>query len=139
MRLVCLFFGMLAVPLLPLLHGCSDSGVSPGRAIYERAEGINGPLKYTEGPEWLAFVDGGCVVCHGRRGEGLTAKAGDVTGSAPPVRWAILIAGGYDEESVRTAITKGLRHDGTPLHYYMPRWQMTDEELDALMAYLRGL
>jgi mono/diheme cytochrome c family protein len=123
---------------LLLVAGCGDSA-GLGKSIYETASGAEGPLQYTAGPDWLRFTAVGCAVCHGESGEGLTARAGEVVGTAPPIAYRQLAEKGYSEEQVRRAITEGLAHDGRPLHYYMPRWAMTEEELDAIVEHLKGL
>jgi hypothetical protein len=121
-----------------LIVGCGDSR-DLGSSIYRDGIGLDGPLGYTEGPAWLAFTDSGCAVCHGESGEGLTARAGDITGTAPPVTYATLTEKGYSDQAIRRAITDGVAHNGAPLHHYMPRWDLTEEELDALVDHLKKL
>ena len=123
-----------------LLAACGPSGADLGRLVYERGEGTDGRLAYTQGPGWLAAARGaGCAVCHGPNGEGLVVTAGAVTGAAPAITWAALAERGHDEASIRRAVTQGVTLGGRELNYYMPRWEMSEEELDALVAYLREL
>jgi mono/diheme cytochrome c family protein len=125
--------------LLALAAGCGRAGPSLGKQIYDDGVGVDGRVAYTQGPDWLRFSGSGCAVCHGDRGQGLSVQAGGVTGVAPAVTWAALAARGYDEAAVRTALTEGIDPHGRDFHYYMPRWELTETELDALTAYLRGL
>lgn len=119
--------------------GCGPAERGLGRVIYEDGVGLDGRLEYTQGPEWLRFSGAGCAVCHGDRGQGLTVQAGDVTGAAPAVTWSALAARGYDEATLRVALTAGVDPNGREFHYYMPRWILSDAEADALIRYLRTL
>lgn len=130
---------LLACMAAVIAAGCGPSGHELGRAIYYDGVGREGRLAYTQGPDWLRFAGAGCAVCHGDRGQGLTVQASGVTGVAPAVTWAALAARGYDEASLRKALTEGVDPHGREFHYYMPRWAMSDAELDALVAYLRTL
>lgn len=122
-----------------LAAGCGRGEESLGRQIYHDGVGANGRLAYTQGPEWLRFVTEGCAVCHGRSGEGLVVKAGEVTGAAPALTRAALAERGYDGPALRRAITSGVAPGGRELQAYMPRWSMSESELDALLAYLDTL
>jgi mono/diheme cytochrome c family protein len=130
---------LLACMAAVIAAGCGPSGHELGRAIYYDGVGREGRLAYTQGPDWLRFAGAGCAVCHGDRGQGLTVQASGVTGVAPAVTWAALGARGYDEAALRKALTEGIDPHGREFHYYMPRWAMSDAELDALVAYLRAL
>jgi cytochrome c oxidase subunit II len=121
------------------LIACERAGSSLGKQIYEEGIGMDGRLSYTEGPDWLRYSGSGCAVCHGDRGQGLTVRAGGVTGVAPAVDRAALRARGYDDSSLRTALIDGVDPHGREFHFYMPRWELDEEELDALVAYLRAL
>jgi mono/diheme cytochrome c family protein len=119
--------------------GCGQSASELGRAIYRDGVGLQGRLAYTQGPDWLRFAGSGCAVCHGDRGQGLTVQAGAVVGAAPAITWTALAARGYDEASLRHALTAGVDPHGREFHYYMPRWTLSAAEMDALLAYLRSL
>jgi mono/diheme cytochrome c family protein len=45
----------------------------------------------------------------------------------------------YTDETLKQAITQGLDPAGEPLDWVMPRWTMTDEQLDELLDYLKAL
>jgi hypothetical protein len=119
--------------------GCGPSERELGRRIYQDGVGLEGRLAYTEGPDWLRFSGAGCAVCHGDQGQGLTVQAGEVTGVAPAITWAALAARGYDETSLRVALTTGIDPHGREFHYYMPRWGLSEAEADALVRHLRTL
>jgi cytochrome c oxidase subunit II len=120
-----------------MLAACAPD--SPGKRIYSEGVGDSGPVAYTQGPDWLRFAGANCAVCHGNRGQGLTVQAGGVTGVAPPVTWAALEERGYDEAALRKALAEGVDPDGREFHSYMPRWELSEAEMDALVEFLRGL
>jgi len=45
----------------------------------------------------------------------------------------------YDEASIKQAITQGIEPDGEPLNTFMPRWSMSDQNLDDLVEFLKTL
>jgi hypothetical protein len=45
----------------------------------------------------------------------------------------------YTEETVKQAIVQGVDPAGHSLEYPMPRWQMSDNDLNDLLAFLKTL
>jgi len=43
----------------------------------------------------------------------------------------------YTEETFKWAVTKGVEPDGEPLDEAMPRWRMSDQDLEDLISYLK--
>ncbi len=103
---------------------------------------------------YLAGPVGHCIECHtpmvnGERDYEHNLGAG---GFAIPGPWGVSVAanitpheegiGGYTDDDIKNAITRGLRPDGSrlapPMAYAYYR-QIKDEDLDALVAYLRTL
>jgi len=125
--------------ILLLSAGCGSRERSLGERIYLDGAGTEGRLLYTQGPEWLRLAGVGCVACHGERGEGLVVRASGVTGAAPAVGWKALQRRGYDEMTLRRALAEGVDPQGRELHYYMPRWDLDETELSALLSYLKQL
>ena len=79
------------------------------------------------------FVDKGCVSCHGDKGQG-------VAGLAPALKDNSFVKSAPDAE-VQDTIRKGRlgknrRHTNIPGG--MPPNQLSDEEAQALVAYLKG-
>lgn len=122
-----------------LLAGCGPRGERLGQQIYQQGAGASGQLAFSQGPDWLRFVDANCAVCHGLDGRGLAMQAGDVAGAAPAVTWTALTMRGYDAQSLRQALAEGVTPDSRVLSYYMPRWVLSDAEAAALAAYLASL
>ena len=135
MRFRCAFLMLF----LAFASGCDRSSVQLGRQIYLDGIGEAGRVSYTHGPDWLRFAGVGCVACHGERGEGMVVKAAGVTGAAPAVTWEALQARGYDEEALRRALQAGVDPHGREFILYMPRWQLNDTEMEALVAFLKRL
>jgi mono/diheme cytochrome c family protein len=125
--------------MLALCAGCEPAGPSLGEQIYRDGVGVSGRLQYDKGPDWLRFAGPACLVCHGERGQGLTVQAGDVTGAAPAITWTALTERGYDEAAFRRALLTGVDPHGRVFIDYMPRWQLSEAEAEALIEYLRGL
>jgi mono/diheme cytochrome c family protein len=88
----------------------------------------------------LMMGGGGCGSCHGADGRGGTIRM--MTGTdieAPDITFDALIAEGFSEATIRTGIRDGLDERGKPLNEAMPRWQMSDADLAATIAYLKEL
>jgi cytochrome c553 len=94
-------------------------------------------------PEYGKYltVTGGCTYCHGdnlkggiQEGPPGTPPSADLTSSGPTAKWS--------ESDFASALRTGQRPDGTSINPFMP-WRsarlMTDEEIQAVWAYLRKL
>jgi len=62
----------------------------------------------------------------------------------PNITWPVLTGqhenhAPYTEATLKDAITRGLEPNGEQLEIYMPRWQMSDEDLNDLISFLRTL
>jgi cytochrome c oxidase subunit 2 len=121
--------------------GCCQGPVSfksNGERIYYTGINEKGErIPFTGGPQWLINHGGSCVNCHGRDGKGgfIPMMCSE---KAPDIRYSALIEEGMDEEEIRTAITKGT-HEEETLDWCMPRWQMSEEDLNDLIEYLKEL
>jgi ABC-type branched-subunit amino acid transport system substrate-binding protein len=129
------------------------AGLTPaeqaGRQIYQRGTSPSGG-------EIVAVLAGGtqlpasalpCSGCHGEDGRG------NPEGGVRPtdLSWEILTRpygvrgrggrehGPYTESRLARAVALGLDPAGNELHVAMPRYRMSLEEMDALVAYLRQL
>lgn len=101
------------------------------------------------GPNWLYMHGGSCVDCHGKDGRGgivpmmcaeespaityhaLTEEEHEEHGEEehPP----------YTEETIKIAITQGIEPNNETVDWCMPRWQMSEKDLDDLVDYLKTL
>ena len=85
-----------------------------------------------------------CVTCHGPKGHGGTVTLIMQRFDVPNVTWSELTAQGmdhppYTEETLKRAITQGIDLAGSPLEYPMPRWQMSDSDLNDLIGFIKTL
>lgn len=90
------------------------------------------------GPDQVA-----CANCHGRSGQGVR-EGGQ---AAPPIHGEALATAragfparpAYTPATLARAIREGIAADGRALSVLMPRYQLSDEVLSALLAHLEGL
>ncbi len=124
---------------------------SNGERIYFTAASASGSaITSTGGGMHMRMNRAGCVTCHGvdRQGRRLMPRFWKV---APPLTPQALFdehdegAGddghgdheGYNDETLRRAITQGLDPDGKRLDPAMPRWSMSAPDLADLIAFLK--
>ena len=146
------FFRRLPLLLLaPLLLGAG--GLTPQE---ERGRHIYVDTKSPSGGEITAVLGEGvevegaavnCASCHGRDGKG--RPEGGVTPT--DITWATLTRpygvthpGGrrhppYDERTMKRSLTLGFDPAGNTLHVAMPRYRMSRQDMEDLVAYLKTL
>jgi hypothetical protein len=145
--------------LAPPAAAAAASSDGVGQSIYLRgALGSGAPLEGTReaGGAVMTGADAACVNCHQRSGLGMVE--GRV--SVPPVAGEYLFHSGahgagepelpyveslhgkrdpYTDVTLARAIREGLDSEGRPLSYLMPRFALGDEDMAALIAYLKKL
>lgn len=106
-------------------------------------------IRFRGGPHWLRRMGGSCVNCHGPDGKGgLPVMMG--THLPGDIRYSALVSGehhgeeegeeeAYTDEDIRKAIREAIEPSGKPMDRTMPRWDMSDEDLDDLLEYLKKL
>jgi len=104
-----------------------------------------------EGPHWLYMHGGGCLACHGERGEGgIYPHMCSVI--SPAITYKSLTSHDREHESrnrkeheheevykledIRRALETGQEPEGDFLNPCMPRWKLTDQDFRDLIAYL---
>lgn len=90
-----------------------------------------------------------CVNCHGENGKGGTIQMMMGTYKVPDIRYTALTEEEhghegeehlpYTEDLIKKAITEGIEPDGERLEFPMPKWSMSNEDLDDLVDYLKSL
>ena len=81
---------------------------------------------------------GGCANCHGADAKGKEAGGHTI----PDIRASAILEAQdsrppmYTLDTFKRAVTQGLDEEGKPLDDGMPRWKLTDQEFQALAAYL---
>jgi mono/diheme cytochrome c family protein len=117
---------------------------SDGQRLYLTGVGVNGQVVAHSAPPVsqgaLMMGGGGCGSCHGANGRGRTIQMmmGPAI-KAPDVTYAALIKAGFTDATISAAIRDGLDETGKPLKDAMPRWQMGEADLNAMVAYLKVL
>lgn len=121
---------------------------SPGQEIYYTGVGADGREIPRRGGFGM-MASGGCVNCHGEDGQG-GAFGGMMGGrlNVPDIRYSTLSEPheedgeqheGWTDDEIARAVRLGEEPDGDDLSTYMPRWDMSDDEMGALLSYLKEL
>lgn len=121
-----------------------------GEQIYLTATSQRGtPITSDSGTIGLGMMGNGtiaCATCHGPDGKGGQVRVMMVSFDAPDIRYKTLTSTSmaedhppYTDETIKRAITEGVDPAGQPLKPPMPRWKMSAEDLDDLLAYLKSL
>ena len=142
-------------PLNPLGFVTSRYATN-GERIYLAGTSANGRIRYTGGNLSGGMMGGGrlaCASCHGTNGHGGPHIMHMSAMDAPDIRWSTLTEAEhgdhdekeemehppYDEDTFKQAVTEGLHPGGERLDSDMPRWRMSDRDLDDLISYLKTL
>ena len=102
-----------------------------------------------------------CADCHGPDGRGGEYVVHMTVIDAPDIRWSTLTEAGhgehgeeegghteegeemehppFTEETFKRAVTKGIESDDETLDEAMPRWNMSDQDLEDLISYLKQI
>ena len=162
---ILIAIGIAGLFLLNLIQG-NDSYANPyrtytidasgfqsnGERIYFTATSDSGkPISASMG---MMNMHGGtmsCAACHGANGKGGSGRMMMWEFEAPDIRYSTLISGEhgehgdeedevpYTDELIKRAITEGLGSGGDLLEQPMPIWQISDDDLDDLLDYLKTL
>jgi len=127
---------------------------SNGEQIYFTGVNQDGErINYTGGPAFGGMMGRPiltCASCHGPTAQGGRHTMHMIVMDAPDIRIAALAAeeegeeghgggGGYTLEDFRRAVVEGRHPDGKPMDTNMPRWQLSDRDLEDLYNYLNSL
>jgi len=122
----------------------TDSYDSVGERIFLTGVGSDGQAIRRTSPAVsqgsLMMGGNGCGSCHAADGRG--GRISMMTGAAieaPDITYNELIEEGFTDATIKRAIREGLEESGEPLEDAMPRWQMSDADADATIAYLKQL
>jgi len=133
-------------------YGPSESN---GERIYFTAESSSGePITYSGGATMMRHRIA-CVSCHGPEGKGGRVTMMMWRFDTPDITWDNLTQEEhheekpgeeeheehlpYTEETLKRAITRGIEPDGEPLDELMPRWRMSEQDLDDLVEFIKTL
>ena len=132
---------LLAISCSSGLFGRSYS--SNGEMIYFTSQSNSGStITYTGGIRMMHTIS--CVDCHATDGKGGSIHIMMTSFDAPNITWAELTGqhenhAPYTETTIKDAITEEIEPNGEPLDELMPRWQMSDSDMDDLMDFIKTL
>lgn len=125
---------------------------SLGEQIYFTGVGNAGLIETDRDSGWRSGMMGrdrrsvrvGCAYCHGADGRG---RRMGMMGrfETPDIRYDTLIGEHegsreeWSERDIERAIRDGIEPDGSRLRPMMPRWQMDDTDMSAIIDYLKEL
>lgn len=122
---------------------------SNGELIYYTGYNESGsPIQIEYGPRWIYMHGGSCVNCHGTDGKGGSSVM--MSPVIPPdIRYNVLTSEEhndeeeehppYNNETIKQAIRDGLDPAGESLDIIMPRWDLSDSDMNDLLEYLKKL
>jgi hypothetical protein len=120
---------------------------SVGEQIYYTGTSSSGPRITVQMPMMGGRM--ACVDCHGENGEGGTLRMMMGTVEVPNIQYEHLteVDHGegadehppYNDETIKRAITEGFNPAGDRLDWPMPVWNMSDEQLNELIMFLKTL
>lgn len=127
---------------------------SNGERIYFTVQSSSGePITYSGGIRMMHPI--ACVNCHGPEGKGGRVSMMMSYFDVPDITWDSLTQEErheekldkeaheehppYTEETLRRAITRGIDPAGEPLDEQMPRWQMSEQDLNDLLDFIKTL
>ncbi|MBI3782864.1 MAG: c-type cytochrome [Deltaproteobacteria bacterium] len=121
--------------------------VAAGRRIFTSGIGTDGrPIARTGGYSMMMMVSG-CAGCHGFDGHGLHT----MMFTAPNVTYSNLTDPSgmrepdgsrgptYTDDEIRRAVVQGIDPENQTLATTMPRWQMSDQDWNDLLLFLKTL
>lgn len=144
--------GPMMGPMMRGPHGAASKRTfdSNGQRIYYTATNSSEkPITATGGSHWFQMHGGSCVDCHGPDGMGgrsvpmTDVAAVDITYIALTSKEHKMYRGAkhppYTDVLIKRAITKGINPADKPLSYAMPKWKMSESDLNDVIAYLKTL
>lgn len=136
-----------ATPPQSALPTTENTSVANGQNIYFYSVSASGErITYTGGPGGMMQFPLSCATCHGPEGHGGTVQIMMQTWDVPDITWPELTGPDpdmehppYTEQTLEQAIIQGIDPGGKPLDYPMPRWQMSGQDLNDLVSFIKTL
>jgi cytochrome c oxidase subunit 2 len=111
---------------------------SNGEQIFFTGTSSRDTITVSGGPIWFQMHGGGCATCHGSDGRGgSVVMMGRFT--TPNITYKALIKEGFNDALIKRAITQGKDEKGDALSANMPRWHMSNRDLNDVIGYLKTL
>ncbi|MBU0496183.1 MAG: cytochrome c [Chloroflexi bacterium] len=122
---------------------------SNGQRIYFTATSARGtPITASGGSAGMGMMGRlACATCHGADGRGGPVRMMMYSVDVPDIRHQTLTSedpagmehAPYTDETIKQAITQGVEPNGQSLDPFMPRWSMSEQDLNDLLAFLKTL
>ena len=145
---------LLASCMSPFGWGGSYSFGSNGERIYFTAESSSGQsITYSGSIRMMHSIT--CANCHGPNGKGGRVNMMMSSFNVPDITWDKLTQEEhheedsgkdeheehppYTEETIKSAIIRGINPAGEPFDEEMPRWRMSGQDLDDLVEFIKTL
>lgn len=128
---------------------------SNGERIYFTARSSSGQPITSSGGARMMRSNTACVNCHGQEGKGGRVSMMMWSFKSPDITWENLTEEKnhkeqaseeeheehppYTEETLKRAITKGIDPAGESLDDIMPRWRMSEADLNDLVEFMKTL
>jgi len=116
-------------------------GASLGERVFLTGADENGRLIPRSGVTAMMGSGVACANCHGSDARGRTIQMMMGQVEAPDIRWSTLTAPptdpadkAFDSDGFFQAVTQGIEPTGETLKVFMPRWELTRAESDALVS-----
>ncbi len=130
--------------VLPAIQRPGNTPAAKGEWIFRTGTDLQGGVIPSSGGMMMRQS---CADCHGINGQGLVTPmfaSPNITYRNLSNPSGMLEPDGshghtYTDALIKRAITEGIDAEGNSLSWIMPRWNMTDQELDDLLAYLKTL
>jgi cytochrome c oxidase subunit II len=124
--------------------GTTLSNVFVGETIYVYGTDVSGKPIARSGVTGMMGSVITCAYCHGDDARGQTIQIMMSQIQTPDIRWSTLSAPpteqgdvAFTPDSFYRAVTQGIDPTGAVLKTFMPRWQLTRTQSDAVIEYLR--
>ncbi len=148
LRLHYVFFLFSFCLISPINLALATSSIDLGRSIYEKGVGRDGREigAIGHGSVSLKGAAIACIGCHGIDARG----GGEAFVQVPDIRWMNLskqyparrmgaTETSYDQSSFSTAVRTGITATERKLDPVMPRFDLADDEINGLIAYLSSI
>jgi mono/diheme cytochrome c family protein len=120
------------------------AGAALGERIFQTGTDENGRLIPRSGARGMMGSAVACANCHGADARGRSIQMMMRQIESADIRWSALTAPpadpeeeAFDPDSFFLAVTQGIEPEGGALKAFMPRWDLTRAQTDALIEYLK--
>ncbi|HDZ61789.1 MAG TPA: cytochrome c [Nitrospirae bacterium] len=152
--IVCMLMAIFAIACTRAKEDESKTELkfsSNGESVYfTGVSQKNGRIMFEGGPSWMGEYGGNCGGCHGPEGKGgVPIPDSDIVAADTGYKALTVeehahdgkkeIHTRYTDKLIKRAITEGLNPEDETLDIVMPRYKMSDDDLNDLIEFLKTL